>query len=65
MIDTLNFSFWSATDTLFTVNFNGKKYTGYWSLCAAINRALAEGIPITKPEYFATVTREELEHIFR
>ena len=23
------------------VEFEGKSYTGYWSLCAAVNRALA------------------------
>src|SRR5690242_8842258 len=40
VVDTLNFSFWSSSDTLFTVRYNGVNYTGYWSLCAAINRAL-------------------------
>lgn len=65
MIDTLNFSFWSSSDTLFTVVFNGKPYTGYWALCAAINRALAEGIPITTPSYFSSVSYEVMNHIFR
>lgn len=39
VIDTMNFSFW-AKDVLFTVPYKGKNYTGYWALCAAINRAI-------------------------
>ena len=30
-------------------------YTGYLAMCAAINRALEDGIPLTEPRYFATV----------
>lgn len=42
--DTLNFSFWSESDEhKCLVGFGGKTYSGYWSLCAAINRALDEG----------------------
>lgn len=42
--DTLNFSFWSADESKkYMVKYKGKEYTGYWSLCAAMNRALDEG----------------------
>ena len=42
--DTLNFSFWSADETKkYKVVYKGKEHTGYWSLCAAMNRALDEG----------------------
>ena len=40
LIDLLNFSFWSPDNNKFVVSFNKKHYTGYWALCAAINRAL-------------------------
>ena len=41
MVDTLNFNFWSEDENKkFTVKYKDKKYTGYWSLCAAVNRAL-------------------------
>ena len=42
LVDTLNFCFWSKNKegTLFSVDFEGKIYNGYWSLCAAVNRAL-------------------------
>lgn len=43
-LDLLNFCFWSdELDRIFTIEYKGKKYTGYWSLVAALQRALAEG----------------------
>lgn len=42
--DTLNFSFWSEHEEhKCLVGYRGKTYSGYWSLCAAVNRALDEG----------------------
>ncbi|KAJ4354674.1 uncharacterized protein N0V89_006411 [Didymosphaeria variabile] len=53
-MDLLNFSFWSekSDEERFTVDYKGKKWTGYWSLVAALQRALDEGIPITSPEFW-------------
>jgi hypothetical protein len=44
-MDLLNFSFWSEKDEeeRFAVEYRGKKWTGYWSLVAALQRALDEG----------------------
>jgi hypothetical protein len=44
-MDLLNFSFWSekSQEERFTVDYKGKKWTGYWSLVAALQRALDEG----------------------
>ncbi len=44
-MDLLNFCFWSekGPDERFAVEYAGKKWTGYWSLVAAIQRALDEG----------------------
>lgn len=44
-MDLLNFSFWSEKDSdeRFAVEYNGKKWTGYSSLVAALQRALDEG----------------------
>ncbi|XP_051822211.1 queuosine salvage protein [Antechinus flavipes] len=62
--DTLNFSFWSEEeDRKCMVQYKGKMYSGYWALCAAINRALDKGIPLTRPSYYATVTLDQLQHI--
>lgn len=52
-VDTLNFSFWSD-EPRFTVNYKGVEYTGYWSLVAAINRALDAGVPITDPQFWVS-----------
>lgn len=45
-MDLLNFSFWSdleEEDERFAVEYNGKRWTGYWSLVASLQRALEEG----------------------
>ena len=45
-MDLLNFSFWSdkpTSDEIFAIDFRGKSWTGYWSLVAALQRALEEG----------------------
>jgi Potential Queuosine, Q, salvage protein family len=67
LIDLLNFSFFSdETDPerRFFVAFKGKKYEGYWGLCAAVNRALEAGIPITSPRFWIDVDEATLRHIF-
>jgi hypothetical protein len=46
MMDLLNFCFWSEKtdlDNRFAVEYHGKLWTGYWSLVAALRRALEEG----------------------
>ncbi|XP_006818133.1 queuosine 5'-phosphate N-glycosylase/hydrolase-like [Saccoglossus kowalevskii] len=65
-VDTLNFSFWTDSDeNYFNVSYKDQVYTGYWSLCAAVNRALDEGIPITSPSFYKTITMEQLEKVLR
>lgn len=70
MIDLLNFSFWSDSDggERFAVLYKGKKYVGYWSLCAVINRAIEEGVPITTPSFYSSesnISDQDIRHIFR
>lgn len=65
-VDTLNFCFWTGSgEEPFTVLYKNKNYTGYWALCAAINRAIDEQIPITEPQFMKTVDLQTLLHIFR
>jgi hypothetical protein len=67
LIDLLNFSFFSdETDPerKYFVMYKGEKYTGYWSLCAAVNRALAAGIPITSPRFWVEADDGALRDIF-
>lgn len=45
-MDLLNFSFWSEEEEepkRFCIEYRGKLWTGYWSLVAALQRALEEG----------------------
>lgn len=46
IMDLLNFSFWSDNpkpEHRFAVEYRGQIWTGYWSLVAALQRALEEG----------------------
>ncbi|KAJ2722816.1 hypothetical protein GGI07_003071 [Coemansia sp. Benny D115] len=67
LVDTLNFSFWTSQplDKQYSVTFNGTTYRGYWTLCAAINRALNDGLDITDARVYAKITLQELESVFR
>ncbi|KAJ3322183.1 hypothetical protein HDV06_003243 [Boothiomyces sp. JEL0866] len=67
VMDLLNFSFWNERSERkrFQVTLGNQTYTGYWSLCAAMKRALNEGIPITSPSFYADCTRDELRWCFR
>ncbi|KAI9872029.1 MAG: hypothetical protein M1830_002134 [Pleopsidium flavum] len=69
-MDLLNFCFWSerGRDDRFAVEYAGKRWTGYWSLVAALKRALDEEIPITSSDFWQDeneCTRGKLRHVFR
>ncbi|KAI8874216.1 hypothetical protein GQ42DRAFT_62820 [Ramicandelaber brevisporus] len=69
VVDTLNFSFWhdvpDDAEQQFAVEYNGELHRGYWSLCACINRALDDGIPMLDARFYATASDDQLAHIFR
>lgn len=52
-MDLLNFSFWSELpdDKRFAISYRGKTWTGYWSLVAALQRALDEGWWSSSPSF--------------
>lgn len=56
----------SASDG-FAIEYHGELYTGYWSLVAALRRAIEEGVPITVPEWLASeaCSLEAVERMFR
>lgn len=69
-MNLLNFSFWSElpTDQRFAVEYRGRRWTGYWSLVAALQRALDDGHPITTPSYWhdrEACPDSQLAHVFR
>ncbi|KAJ8080267.1 hypothetical protein PM082_017097 [Marasmius tenuissimus] len=66
LISSLNFSFWSEKEgrpgrygvewQVSWDNEEKKVWTGYWSLVAALNKALQNGIPITDPAFYSSET---------
>eukprot|EP00055_Hartaetosiga_balthica_P013752 m.72013 g.72013 ORF g.72013 m.72013 type:complete len:360 (+) comp8365_c0_seq15:302-1381(+) len=65
VIDTLNFSFWAEDDAQYAIQYKDRTWTGYWSLVAAINRAIEEGVDMRDPRVYSNLTLEEFNHIFR
>ncbi|KIL62025.1 hypothetical protein M378DRAFT_187437 [Amanita muscaria Koide BX008] len=85
LISTLNFSFWSertSKDDVYGVEWRSSwdaratktegehvVWTGYWSLVAALDRALADDhIPIIDPKFYSSTTLcpdSLIEHVFR
>jgi hypothetical protein len=58
-MDLLNFSFWSekSEEDKFAVVYKGKRWTGYFSLIALLQRALEQDIPITDPGFWVDEER--------
>jgi len=56
LVDLLNFSFWSQEpgESRFAIEYRGRKWTGYWSLVAALRRAVDDNIPIINPSLWAS-----------
>jgi len=51
----------------FAIDYQGQMYTGYWSLVAALRRAIEEGVPITDSTWLASddCTLEAITEVFR
>ncbi|CAN8001952.1 unnamed protein product, partial [Ixodes pacificus] len=66
LVDALNFCFWSQNcQEKCEIEFDGKRHTGYWSLCAAVNRAIQASIPLLDAQFCRDISHEQVEHIFR
>lgn len=65
LVDSLNFSFWANKGEEFAVTWRGVEYIGYWALCAAINRALDQGIPMVDPAYYGNLTLYQVKRILK
>ncbi|KAG1780522.1 hypothetical protein EV702DRAFT_724823 [Suillus placidus] len=78
LISSLNFSFWSEKEgrpdrygVEWRTSWSSETmtvHTGYWSLVAALNRALEEGIPIIDPRFYSSeilCPDSLIAHVFR
>lgn len=62
----LNFAFTDfKTNVKFQADYGGKPWSDSDALFACMKRALDEGIPFLDGNYLSTVTKAELQHIFR
>ena len=66
-MNLLNFSFWSelSEEERFAVEYKGTKWTGYWSLVAALQRALDEGQSSLCPQCTAHASPLRFVNIFQ
>lgn len=59
----------SANNLLFMrfigFSFLSSRYSGYWALCAAVNRALEEGHDLTDPHYVKDIDISTVTKVFR
>lgn len=58
VVDLLNFSFWNDID--FTVTLDSDQYSGYWTLCALINK-----FRLVDPRVWMSLTLEQLQKYFK
>lgn len=65
LVNSINFSYWPDPDQEFAVTYKQVEYTGYWAICAIINRALNQGIPMVSPEYYSNLSYDQVQRIFR
>lgn len=61
-MDTLNFCFWNFENE---IGWKVDGYTGYFALCAAVNRAMKENKDFLNPNFYSTVTEEQLKNVLR
>lgn len=62
VVDTLNFCFWKPDNE---AGWEVDGYTGYFALCAAVNRAMRENKDFLNPKFYSTITEEQLKKVLR
>lgn len=63
---TLDFAFTDfATGVKFEVDYQGQRWSDSEAMFACLHQALVAGVPVLDGEYLATVTRDDLDRIFR
>ena len=66
LIAVLNFAFTDFdTGTKFEAEYKGQTWSDSQGMFARLHQALSNDIPILHGEYLASITRSDLEHIFR
>ncbi len=65
VLDVLNHCFWpDPGEPLWEVTFQGRRYSGYAGLAAALKKAVLDGYPLTDASFLAQMPSRDLEAIF-
>lgn len=62
VVDTLNYCFWHVENE---IGWRVEGNSGYFALCAAINRAIKINPQFLDPKYYSTITTDELSKILK
>jgi len=66
LMNSINFLFFDPqTMEKYKVQVKDKEFTGADGMVASLNRALDEGKPMLDAEYLASISKEDMAHIFR
>ncbi len=64
VLDTLNFCFWPAPGKAkWEVEHETKRLSGYYALAIALKKAVESGVPMTRADYLAGLSLDELKRI--
>uniref|UniRef100_A0A2S2NHL9 Queuosine 5'-phosphate N-glycosylase/hydrolase n=1 Tax=Schizaphis graminum TaxID=13262 RepID=A0A2S2NHL9_SCHGA len=64
IVDSLNYCFFDPDNkSHWSITWKNEKHTGYFGLCAAINRAMEKGINMTDMNTCLELTRQQLDEI--
>ncbi len=65
VLDVLNHCFWpDPGEPVWTVEYRGERYSGYWGLAASLKKAMESGIPLTSAAYLSEISQDVLREIF-
>jgi len=66
VLDALNFCFWPPPGKpRWEIEYESRRFSGYYALSVSIKRAIGSGIPITKTDFLANITLEDLKRVLR
>lgn len=65
VLDILNHCFWPEPGApAWSVTYQQQTYSGYWGLAASLKRAIENRVPLTRADYLARLTAQDLHGVF-
>jgi hypothetical protein len=66
VLDTLNFCFWPPLGKpRWEIEYKSQWFSGYYALSVSLKKAIGSDIPITKTDFLANITLEDLKRVLR